>query len=109
MGTLAGALRPLASAALWVSGLFPELPNLEDWPGQSCSTCQSIFLWPQEPLGYQAGCPQELHFYAPPLGTHHKSMMLNLDWLRVLLSTASQAALTVDGTSRSSRALNLPL
>ena len=34
MGTLAGALRPLASAALWVSGLFPELPNLEDFAEQ---------------------------------------------------------------------------
>lgn len=68
MGTLAGALRPLASAALWVSGWFPELPKLEDWPRLSCSTCQSIFLSGlKNPLVTRLGVPKNCTFMPHPL------------------------------------------
>lgn len=47
-----GPWDPLASAALWVSGLSPELPKLEDWPGLACFALPvPLSVWPQGSRG----------------------------------------------------------
>ena len=71
---------PLASGALWVSGLFPELPKPWDRPGLSCSACQSSFLsCLKNPLVNRLGGPKDYTFTPHPRPLAHKSMMLSLD------------------------------